>query len=250
MVEHEHAYNFINRVGEIGHTRYGTPMKIIEYNSAGDIIVEFQDDHRVKKHCSYGKFVLGSAKNPYDKSIYGEGYLGEYAPTKINNKEIKAYRIWADIIRRCYSNEIKSTHVAYKECTVSEDWKNYSNFYKWYTDNYYLCISDVEVDKDILIGNNKIYSEQTCLLVPGEINKFCQKSKNIGCYLSPNRKKWCVKLHHSGKHIHLGRFDNILDAQSVFIDFKNEVFQSLVEKYYSELPSDIYSKLKNSKIVG
>jgi len=250
MDEHKHACNFINRVGEIGYTRFGTPMKIIEYNSGGDITIEFQDEHRVIKHCSYGKFILGSAKNPYDKSIYREGYIGEYAPTKINKKEVKAYRIWTGIIRRCYSDEIKNTHVAYEGCSVSEEWKNYSNFYTWYTNNFYNCSSEVEVDKDIFINNNKVYSEQTCLIVPGEINKFCQKSKNIGCYPSSSKKRWYARLQHSGEMIHIGVFDDTLEAQLAFLTLKNKIFQDLVDKYRKEVPPELYTKLKSSTIVG
>jgi len=89
--------------------------------------------------------------------------LGEGALTRVNGVSVPAYKIWADIIRRCYSlEENRPKHNVYRDCIVSESWKNYSNFYKWYNDNLYPCKDRLEVDKDLLSNEQKIYSEKTC----------------------------------------------------------------------------------------
>ena len=52
-------------------------MKIVEYNGHRDVLVEFQDEHKARVHTAYGNFIRHSVRNPYDKTVYDVGYLGE-----------------------------------------------------------------------------------------------------------------------------------------------------------------------------
>ena len=66
-----------NHIGEINVNKHGTKMKIIRYASNEDMDIEFLDDfHYVKEHQAYTNFKTGSVKNPFDKTIFGVGYLG------------------------------------------------------------------------------------------------------------------------------------------------------------------------------
>ena len=42
-------------------------MKIVEYVSADNVLVEFQDDYKYRKRTIYQNFKIGQIKNPYDK---------------------------------------------------------------------------------------------------------------------------------------------------------------------------------------
>ena len=65
-------------LGEIKENNKGTKMKIIAQRSTDDIDVEFLDDyHYVFKHNIYQNFKSGCIKNPFDKTVYGVGYLGD-----------------------------------------------------------------------------------------------------------------------------------------------------------------------------
>ena len=77
-----------NRLGEININRFGTIMKIIEYNKAIDIIVEFQDEYKYRRKTTYESFKKGEVSNPYDKSFYGVGFLGV---GKYNTKNLVLY---------------------------------------------------------------------------------------------------------------------------------------------------------------
>ena len=48
-------------------------------------------------------------------------------------------------------------------CSVCEEWKHFSNFKKWFDENY---IEGFDIDKDILIKGNKVYSPEACSFVP------------------------------------------------------------------------------------
>ena len=84
-------------------------MKIIEYRNYSDIDVEFLDDNKyIKRHVTFGSFKRGEVKNPYDKIVFGVGYIGEGNNlTKIDGKISKIYLIWYEIIERCYGNKEK-----------------------------------------------------------------------------------------------------------------------------------------------
>ena len=73
-------------------------MKIIRYGSYEDIDVEFLDEfHYIKRNQAYTNFRTGSVKNPYDKSLFGIGFLGdgEYVSRK-NDK--CGLVLWRDVI--------------------------------------------------------------------------------------------------------------------------------------------------------
>ena len=58
-----------NRVGEKNFNHQGCLMEIIEYNNNRNIIVEFQDEYKVKFCTTYNNFQKGNIK----KSILSDG---------------------------------------------------------------------------------------------------------------------------------------------------------------------------------
>lgn len=69
-------------------------MKIIEYNDNNNIVIEFQDKHRLRVRSTYANFKSGSIKNPYYPSVYGVGIIGTKHPRSVNCKNIKEYETW------------------------------------------------------------------------------------------------------------------------------------------------------------
>jgi len=51
-------------------------MKIVRYGACDDIDVEFLDDFHYIKTTTYSNFVRGQVKNPYDRDLFGVGYIG------------------------------------------------------------------------------------------------------------------------------------------------------------------------------
>ena len=67
-----------NRLGEVRKNNFGTDMKIIRYGTCEDIDVQFLDgNYYVFQHTTYPNFKNGCIKNPYDKSVFGIGYVGD-----------------------------------------------------------------------------------------------------------------------------------------------------------------------------
>ena len=86
---------------------------------------------------------------------------------------------------RCYSKAFQESHPWYKGCTVCDEWLDpehgLGRFAKWCNENYYIVEGEgtTQLDKDILIPGNKIYSPDTCIFVPK------QSSINFGT-MKPN----------------------------------------------------------------
>ena len=95
-----------------------------------------------------------------------------------------------------------------------EEFKMYSNFRKWYEENGDGSHS-LEIDKDcksLILNIPKIYSSNTCILLPPEINTFIS-TIGKGIYLT-SHNTYCVRLRR--------RFVKVKDMEYLNI---------LVEKY-------------------
>ena len=89
-------------------------MKIVEYNSCKDVVVEFQDKYKYHKNASYGNFKIGKISNPYYKTIFNRGYLG----TDDVKYTDMSYIVWCSMFKRCYSNY---NEISYNGCEACEE---------------------------------------------------------------------------------------------------------------------------------
>lgn len=166
---------FIDRKGEIHFNKQGYAIEIVEFYSTRNCTIEFENGV-VFKNMQYGNVKLGNIKNPYHPSTHGVGYIGvgNFIPS-MSNKDTPHYIKWCTLLTRCYHKKSVDRRLTYKDCRVCEKWHNFQNFAKWFEENY---IEGFELDKDILVKGNKIYSPETCCFVPHEINNLFTKSNS------------------------------------------------------------------------
>lgn len=236
-----------DRVGEKGINNQGLKMVIIAYRSAIDMDIKFENGY-IAKGVYYRSFIDGKVYNPYNPTVCGVGYLGN--SKSIEDKKTKrSYRIWEGMIRRCYCEEIFSHHPNYRGCEVCDDWKCYSNFEKWYDEHYYTLDNEkVELDKDILIDGNKIYSPETCIFVPQYINQlFSGNSKKTDLPFGINYRKdidkYCTSIKINGKKYFLGNFDTVEEAEKTYIKARKERLSIIAEQYKEVIPQKLYDRL-------
>lgn len=243
----------IERIGQIKYNNSNEKMKIIRYKDSYDIDVEFEDGH-VLKNKTYSNFVKGKIKNPYALSVYNIGYLGEgaFSPS-IDNKHTNEYRYWKSMIKRCYSEKEQSEHTSYIGCSVCKEWHNFQNFAKWFNENYYTIGDELMcLDKDILIKGNKIYSTETCVFVPQNINKLFIKSDKargkypIGVSYDKERNKYISQQNNI--KIFLGRFDTPKEAFEVYKIEKEKHIKEVADEYKNKIPKKLYDAMYNWKV--
>lgn len=78
-----------------------------------------------------------------------------------------SYNVWEGMLDRCYNENSTRSRATYTDCTVAPCWHRYSDFKVWFEQN---SIIDYQLDKDILVPGNRVYSPDTCCFVPSNIN--------------------------------------------------------------------------------
>jgi len=182
---------------------------------------------------------------------------------KVNNQ--LAYKHWNTMLKRS-----KSKRLAYQDITICDEWKIYNNFEKWFEENYYTVPNErMEVDKDILIKGNKIYSPSTCIFVPQTINGlFEMKSHKTVSHHFPNkvqsptneflptgvtwrkdRHKYRASLNLGSQIVkNLGHYDTIEEAFIVYKQAKEQRIKDVAEEYKPYIPNKLYEAMINWEI--
>lgn len=244
----------LERLGETVLQNCGEIAFIVEYNGASDIVIQFQKTGELVK-CTYQQFIQGNCKSHFTPSRYGVGIIG-LAETTDNGKALTSYICWSDMLRRCYDITYKKGLPTYKGCTVCDEWLFYPNFKKWYDENYYECNGErMELDKDILSKDNKMYSPDNCVFVPHSINSMFTKRNADRGELPIGVRKMGSKFGAScntgsrDSKKHLGVFDT---PEKAFYDgykpFKEQFIKDKANEYKEKIPSNLYTALINYQV--
>lgn len=227
-------------------------MQIIAARSSGDIDVQFLDEYKYIKHnTTYINFIRGQIKNPYDKTVFGVGYLGvgDYVAYEDKGKKsTHVYSVWRAILIRCYDEKRKDVYPAYYDkCTVCDEWFNFQNFAKWYDQNKYKVNERLHTDKDIKIPGNTLYSPETCILVPQRINMlFANKPNNRGLPngICLNGKGYNAKYNSKS----LGTYETLDIAFSHYASEKEKTIKKIANDYIDIIPKEVYNTVINYKV--
>ena len=123
------------------------------------------------------KIKLGTPRSVYGVGINDADYVVERKETVVVNGVRKRklvwycpyYRVWKDMLKRCYSPKYRETRPTYAGCSVSEEWLTFSLFRRWMEGQDW---EGKQLDKDLLVEGNKVYSSETCVFVTGAVNNF------------------------------------------------------------------------------
>ena len=187
---------------------------------------------------SVSNIAVGNIKDNLKPFVYGVGYLGSNLELKSTyyGKDCPIYQRWRMMIRRCYSEKFHQRCPTYIGCYVSDDFKDYSKWREWY-DNYQYKHDGWQLDKDLIIKGNKVYSATTCVFLPREINTvLLKRDKTRGEYLigvcyNKRNENFEVAMSKYGKTVNLGYFDNEYDAHLAYKEVKEAHLKELADKY-------------------
>ena len=176
------------------------------------------------------------------------GFTNDLVNTKATEK---SYITWKSMLVMCYYEKSRQKYKTYKDVTVCEEWHKFSNFKKWFDKHY---VDGWQLDKDILVKGNKVYSPSTCCFVPSEINAIVLKTQRcrgiypIGVSFIKKLNKFRADYSSKDTKVYLGLFDNHLDAFKSYKEAKEKHIKEVILKYKDKLEPRVYEALYNYKV--
>ena len=194
----------------------------------------------------------GKVKDRLSPSVHGVGIVGTEYPIRVSGVLTKEYELWKSMLRRCYSDSSKKKRPTYEGCEVSENFKSYEYFYEWCNKQVGFNNKDWQMDKDLLVKGNKVYSESTCVFIPAEINSLlikCTASRGehlVGVYWCKTAKAFVARVNRNkGGSEHLGLFKTEIEAFNAYKTAKEAFVKEQANKWKDRIDDRAYEALMN-----
>ena len=162
----------------------------------------------------------------------------------------KVYKLWSNMLRRAFSEKHHITHPYYKDCTVAEEFRRFSDFYNWCQNQVGFGRDGYDLDKDLLVKGNKEYHPDKCVFLPKKLNILLIKAKKSRGKLpigvsSHNKTGFIALLSCNGKRKHLGRFRDPIDAFNTYKFAKENLIKEFAKIYKHDIDPRAYETLMN-----
>ena len=148
------------------------------------------------------------------KLVYGVGvndadYVVQPSDADGKRRVCPYYRVWRAMLERAYSQKRHARFPTYIGVTVCEEWHSFMAFRAWMETQDW---EGKQLDKDIIVPGNKVYSPATCAFVSREINVLLTDHAAsrgewpIGVSWHKANNKLYAQIKEDGKKRHLGYF--------------------------------------------
>ena len=248
--------NYKDCIGKVCKSTSSGDFKILTCNGARNVEIQFLKTG-YKTTVYLGSIRNGYVKDRYAPSVYDIGIIGDKYPSRVNGRNTKEYMLWMGMLQRCYSDtnvcdSSKKKYPTYEDCEVSDNFKSYEYFYDWCHNQIGFGVKGWQLDKDLLIKGNKVYSESTCVFIPAEVNTLLVKSDKIrgkhpiGVYWRNTKKAFVAQVNKSkGKPEYLGSFKTELEAFNAYKEVKENYLKEIANKWKSQIDERAYNALMN-----
>ena len=243
--------NYKDCVGKICKSKLSGDFKVLKYNSAKDVEIQFMKTG-FETVAQLGHIKNGNVRDPYLPSVCGVGVTGTKYPISEGGVHTKEYTLWNNMLKRCYSDAFKKKRPTYEGCEVSDNFKSFEYFYEWCHNQIGFDNSGWHLDKDLLVKGNKIYSEDSCIFIPSEINSLLTKREAsrgeylIGVCWHKKDKVFVAQINkNKGKQECLGSFKTELEAFNTYKTAKEAFVKEQANKWKGKVDPRAYEALTN-----
>lgn len=198
-----------------------------------------------------------------DHEFYNSG--GKYR-TRENGVKLKSCQLWENIKNRTnYLPKVDEVRFGmYTDTYACDEWLDYQKFTAWFEEvkelGYYQ--EGYQLDKDILVKGNKVYSPETCVFLPEEVNKAlntktrCRGYGGLPVGLSYNGSKSnynCITVAYVCKNKQFGiriyiSPEEIEYGFSVYKRAREDYIHYLAELYKNQLDPRAYKALSEYEV--
>lgn len=169
-------------------------------------------------------------------------------------KTSKEFNLWLDMLTRCYSEKLHARIPTYKDCSTSNEFRQYSDFKNWCQSQIGFGVAGFELDKDIIQKGNKEYHPDKCVFLPREINSFlrtCKKSRGllpIGVTTLSRSSGYKALLNNKKEKIYLGTFPTQELAFQAYKAAKEQAIKDMASKWKDKIDPRAYDALMNYQV--
>lgn len=184
----------------------------------------------------------------YDRYLDPErGLTKEYYWSACNN-----------MTSRCYNEHFHEIRPEYIGCQMCPEWReSRENIVQWIYENMYVIPGEtMSIDKDLKIPGNKIYSPETCIILPVPINTFFTPERNKkerdlppGVYQQKASDRFFTlwRKEDGSKEYHA--YVAAEEAREAYLSHKEEQRDQMLEIYQEKgLPTDILELIREYDI--
>lgn len=163
----------------------------------------------------------------------------------------KAFSVWRSMLSRCYNPKYQEKEPSYIGCTVCDEWLRFSNFLKWFEDNY---VEGYQLDKDIIHKGNKVYAPEHCAFVPYEINYLLLRRQRrrgdepIGVVFDKKRKTYRSCVQYKGKQKYHSYHKSREDAFATYKREKEAIIKATAGEYKDKIDVRVYDALMKYEV--
>lgn len=186
--------------------------------------------------------------------FYGVGYNSRRKhKVTIRGKKTRAYVAWSHMLTRCYCTKTHKKQPTYIGCSVDERFYDFQDFADWFYGQEFNS-AGYQLDKDLLVPDNKVYSPETCCLIPKELNcLLLDSSASRGRYpqgVTFNKRtgRYQARLWMSGKLQSLGHFDCPNKAYQAYKTTKEKYVKEKALEWRGEIAPNVFESLMNWKL--
>lgn len=183
--------------------------------------------------------------------IKGVGYNSKRTHnTHENNKISKAYVLWHHMIQRCYEQNPVRKNKSYVGCSVDRRWHDFQDFADW-LDKQPHKECDYQLDKDLLVPSNKIYSPDKCVLIPQELNSLLTDRKAArgahpqGVDFLKRNQKYRARISINSKSKHIGYFNCPHEAHQAYRVAKELYVKEKALEWRGRIDTRVFNALMN-----
>lgn len=135
----------------------------------------------------------------------------------------------------------------YEDATVCEEWKNVYTFIMWYMKNTYNTKQwNLQLDKDLFKLDNKLYSPETCCMLPRGLNILisnCTSRNGLLPGVTKNLSGSYTGTVSFGLKKELQVFKTEEEAFQFYKEKKEHIIKVITKAYVPVIPQKIYDAL-------
>ena len=188
------------------------------------------------------------------KLVWGVGVNDRKYPATKDGKNLKVYATWRSLLMRCYCPKYQERFPTYLGCSVSENFKNFTYFYEWARQQIGFGQDSFQLDKDLLLRGNKVYSEKTCLFLPSQLNSLLLSSKasrgNLPVGVSAKGSKFEVNCCTDNPSHYIGLFNTPEEAFAAYKQAKEAHIKLQAEKWKAHIDPRAFAALMAYEVLA